>query len=452
MHIFNERSPTKILIVTIILLTIFPSFIEASSKITQPNKSSWQQLSPHVRIGASMRYRYEAKQDFQFGAPTVGNSQDYWLQQLRLHMLWQPSSHIGVFIEGQDSRIFQGFSDHNINNRKTPNIFEDHLDIHQAYLDIKTQSNDEGSRIRIGRQKFNFGVLRMVASLEWVNTARVWDGIRMTTKFGKQHTVELFSSRLVPVNPLLLNNHKTTKSRLFNSSFHGVYYTNKHQLLAHTQFELYALLREEARIGDRVFTWGNRAAYKQNAWDLDYELMLQTGSYGNLIQRAYALHVGVGYTLDRLQTHVATAYNFGSGDNNAKDGTHQTFDNQYPLNHAYYGYMDFFSLQNMHNVEIVSQTTMAKSWGFRLAWQSFWLTKPATDAWYDAGAGVVRDASAGTSHKVGDEIDITLKHKFRAIASTFFVGYSHFFTRSYIAQTGNSKDADFFFTQIKKEF
>jgi len=405
-----------------------------------------------VRIGGSTRYRYEAKKDVQFGASTAGNSQDYWLQQLRLYMLWQPSSHIGLFIEGQDARIFQGFRGHVINNRKTPNIFEDHLDIHQAYLDIKTQNGNEESRIRIGRQKFNFGVLRMVASLEWVNTARVWDGIRMTTKLGKQHTVELFSSRLVPVNPLLLNNHKTTKSRLFNSSFHGIYYTNKQQFLAHTQFELYVLLRKQARVGDRVFTWGNRAAYTQNAWDADYELMLQTGSYGNLTQRAYALHIGAGYRFDRLPIHIATAYNFGSGDSNAKDGTHQTFDNQYPLNHAYYGYMDFFSLQNMHNVEVVSQSTIAQSWKLRIAWEGFWLAKPATDAWYNAGVGVVRPASAGASHKVGDEIDITLKHTFPAISSTMYLGYSHFFTKSYIAQTGSSKDADFVFTQIKTTF
>lgn len=448
--------PIKILRISIAIiamcLTMFPSSVNASSSTQQTNQDSWQQLSPSLRIGGSARYRYENKENFQFGAPTASNNQDYWLQQLRLHMLWQASSNMSLFLEAQDSRIFQAFSGHVINNRKTPNIFEDHLDIHQAYLDITTHGSDEGSRIRIGRQKFNLGALRMVASLEWVNTARVWDGIRMTSQLDKYQTLDVFSSRLVPVNPTGLNNHETTKSRLFNSNFHGIYYTNKKQLLAHTQLELYVLLREEAAIGDRVFTWGSRAAYKKNAWDADYEVMLQTGSYGNRTQRAYALHVGAGYTFNTMQTYLSTAYNFASGDSNASDNTHQTFDNQYPLNHAYYGYMDFFSLQNMHNIEVVTQNNIAQSWKLRMAWQGFWLAKPSTDAWYNAGAGVTRAASAGASHKVGDEIDITLKHTFPNISSTMYLGYSHFFTGAYIAQTGSSKDADFVFTQLKAVF
>jgi len=447
--------PFKKIHITIYAIAIFfiiPSAVEASSNNQAINNNSWQHITPSLFIGGSARYRYEAKQDFQFGAPTAGNSQDYWLQQLRLHMLWQPTSHVSLFIESQDARIFQAFSRHVIDNRKTPNIYEDHLDIHQAYLDIKTGSTDESSRIRLGRQKFNLGALRMVASLEWVNTARVWDGIRMTSQLNKSNTFDVFSSRLVPVNPVLLNNHKTTKSRLFNSSFHGIYYTNKNQLLDHAQFELYGLLREEATVGDRVYTWGNRVAYKQDAWDADYEVMLQTGSYGNKTQRAYALHAGTGYTFDTMQTHLSAAYNFGSGDRNASDGTHQTFDNQYPLNHAYYGYMDFFSLQNMHNVEIVAQTNIAQTWQARIAWQGFWLDKPSTDAWYNAGAGVTHPASAGASRKVGDEIDVTLKHKFPAISSTMYLGYSHFFTGAYISQTGNSNDADFVFTQLKSVF
>jgi hypothetical protein len=139
----SMHMPIKKLRITIsaiaISLMIFSSTAAGASK--QVNQDTWQQLSPSLRIGGSARYRYETKQDFQFGAPTAANSQDYWLQQLRLHMLWQVSSNVSLFLEGQDARIFQGFSGHVINNRKTPNIFEDHLDIHQAYLDIKTHAH-----------------------------------------------------------------------------------------------------------------------------------------------------------------------------------------------------------------------------------------------------------------------------------------------------------------------
>jgi len=306
--------------------------------------------------------------------------------------------------------------------------------------------------MRIGRQKLNLGAQRLVASLEWVNTARVWDGVRITSHINQHQTVDIFSTRLLPVNPNRLNNHQPTLSRMFNSYFYGIYYTNTKQLLAHTQFEIYGLLREEPSIGDHVYTWGNRAAYQQNAWDADYEVMLQTGRYGRLKQQAYALHVGTGYTFKSMQTHLSAAYNVGSGDSNPADSTHQTFDNQYPLNHAYYGYMDFFSLQNMRNAEVVAQNHLATSWKLRIAWQGFWLDKPGSDAWYHAGAGVVRPASAGAARKVGDEIDLTVKHHFPSISSTLYLGYSHFFTGTYIAQTGSSQDANFIFTQLKAIF
>lgn len=51
--------------------------------------------------------------------------------------------------------------------------FADNLDIHQAYLEY-----DFGAAaLRVGRQKFNLADQRLVASLEWANTARVYDSV-----------------------------------------------------------------------------------------------------------------------------------------------------------------------------------------------------------------------------------------------------------------------------------
>jgi len=423
-----------------------------ASAASNPPLHTGQSINTKLQIGGSARYRYENKQNFQFGAPTAANSQDYWLQQLRLHMLWNASSKVHLFVEIQDARIFQGFQGHVINQQKTPNIFEDHLDIHQAYLDIFAPIGDMNTRIRMGRQKFNLGAQRMMASLEWVNTARVWDGIRITSHISPKQTLDVFGSRLVPVNPQRANNHSHTPSRMFNSALSGVYYTDAQHWLTHTQLEFYALLREEASFGDRVYTWGHRAAYQQQAWDADYEIMVQTGTYGHQTQRAHAAHIGIGYQLENLHTHIATAYNIGSGDSNPNDNIHQTFDNQYPLNHAYYGYMDFFSLQNMQNLEFVAQTQWASTWQSRIAWQSFWLLHPTSDAWYHAGAGVLKKARTGAAHQVGNELDITLKHKLTSIPGTLYMGYSHFFTGAYLAQTNTNKAADFAFAQVKLVF
>ena len=47
-----------------------------------------------------------------------------------------------------------------------------------------------------------------------------------------------------------------------------------------------------------------------------------------------------------------------SGDDDPTDGVHATFDNLYPLNHVYYGYMDLFALQNLRNVELSVETAL----------------------------------------------------------------------------------------------
>jgi hypothetical protein len=110
----------------------------------------------------------------------------------------------------------------------------------------------------------------------------------------------------------------------------------------------------------------------------------------------------------------------------------------------------FFSLQNVHNFEAVAKTKLFAGLVLRSAWQGFWLSKPNSDSWYNAGA--VRTAMSPVSSHVGDEVDITLIYKIPGYKVKVIAGYSHFFTGNYIKQTGASKDADFVFIQAKMSF
>ncbi|MDQ6989026.1 MAG: alginate export family protein [Mariprofundaceae bacterium] len=404
-----------------------------------------------MEFGGSVRLRYEVKQDFGFGSTAASNTQDYWLSQLRFYMKWQASDKVNVHLEAQDARIHQAFSDHSISNTSTPNIFEDQLDIHQAYVDVHLNGGD--STLRIGRQKLNIAAQRLIASLEWVNTARVWDGLRWTSHFAdNQHTVDVFITQLVPVNPTAANNHDTTGSRMFNSHFNGIYYTNT-SWLADLQSEVYLLQRQESMAQDDIQTLGIRLAYQQGDYDADMEWMNQSGEFGGMNHQASAYHLGAGMKLKALATHVGIAYNFASGDSDATDNQHQTFDNLYPLNHAYYGFMDFFSLQNMRNAELVAKTKLSKNLVLRTAWQGFWLDEEDNDAWYNAGAKAVRQATTDVASDVGQEIDITLIYKLPKQKMKLVAGYSRFFSGDYIKQTGvSSAEADFLFVQSKWSF
>lgn len=415
-----------------------------------PGKNTdYHVISPGLRWGGSLRTRAETKQNFKFNSAAKGNDENYFLSQFRINLQWTPSDAVTFFIEGQDARIF---GQEAINEKARPNIFADDFDLHQAHLTFQTTNKETTPvKVKVGRQKLILGAQRMISPLEWVNTARVWDGARVTVGRANERTLDVFATRVVPVDPKGWNDYAKTGNRLWNSGFHGVYFTDW-KLIRNTRVEAYWLLRHEQRQDDRVHTLGARFDTKNGPWDMNGELMGQFGDYGVLDQSATAFHLGAGYTYQG--TRIGGAFNYGSGDDDPNDGEHGTFDNQYPLNHAYYGFMDFFSLQNMRNAELTLKRKFAGKVAFRIAWQGFWLVQEDTDAWYNAGAGAIRNAAGGTDvdDYVGSEVDITIGvpvHKRVALAA----GYSHLFIGSYVEQTGASDgDADFGYLQLKWNF
>ena len=122
------------------------------------------------------------------------------------------------------------------------------------------------------------------------------------------------------------------------------------------------------------------------------------GSYGGLDHRAALVHLGGSYTTDFPGSpKLGTAFNVGSGDDDPTDGVHGTFDQLYPLGHAYYGYMDLFALQNLLNVEVTVEASLPRRATLRVALQDFVLLSPGTDAWYNVGGAVVHEAGDATT-------------------------------------------------------
>ena len=79
--------------------------------------------------------------------------------------------------------------------------------MYRAYANL-TYLLDKTVQLKAGRQKFNLGAKRLVSSLEWVNTARVWDGVKITFGDSNKRIADIFISRLVPVKPNKINNRQ----------------------------------------------------------------------------------------------------------------------------------------------------------------------------------------------------------------------------------------------------
>ena len=417
----------------------------ATAQATVEGPSDWYEILPGLTMGSQLRLRAESRRNAKFDGARPGNDEDYLLSRFRFDLTWRPSDRVSGVVELQDARIH---GERAISETRTPNIFADQLDVHQAYLDVGSPAS--GSlpvTLRIGRQKLVYGSQRMVSPLEWVNTARVFDGARVTAGAGPGRKLDAFATRLVPVSPTGLNDHGPTGSRMFNSQLHGVYYTDT-ALVAGSTVEGYWLLRRAARLDDAVHTIGTRVDLRRGPWAFDGELATQTGSYGGLQHRAALVHVGGSYTTalpGRLK--LGAAFNLGSGDDDPDDGVHGTFDQLYPLGHAYYGYMDFFALQNLRNAEVTVEAALPRHTTLRVALQDFTLVAPGTDAWYNVGGAVVhRSAAAAVSSHVGNELDITVRLPVGPVGLE--VGYGRFFGGAYLRDADFRLDtADFFYLQ-----
>ena len=431
------------------LVVIVASFISFDYAQTPSGKDI---VPSKFTVGGSLRFRGELKDKFNFN----DGRQDYFLSQVRVNLKWQPSAWLSFFVEAQDARVFGEDinSAPSINEDARPNVFHDNMDLHQGFADLNFNKFDFPLKLRLGRQKFNLGAMRLVASLEWVNTARVWDGVRATFGKADTRTIDIFGSRVVPVTPDRFNDYQMTGSRYFNSSFWGAYFTDK-KVIANSQLEAYWLFRNDSSVDDATHTIGSRIASKINQFDLNGEAAVQFGEFGGLDHQAFMLHLEGGYTFKSLNnSRVGVAYNFGSGDDDPNDDKHKTFDNLYPLNHAYYGYMDYFSLQNIHNLEFTVNTKVGNKTKLRLAFHGFWLAD-LNDGWYNAGLGVLRRSNTDDiGSNVGNELDITVTHPLEILGNKFvFVGgYSRFFSGDYVKNSGNSVNPNFFFLMTKVKF
>jgi hypothetical protein len=194
---------------------------------------------------------------------------------------------------------------------------------------------------------------------------------------------------------------------------------------------------------------------KPVGFDYTVEAAFQTGDVRGLDLTAFAAHADVGYTFDvSWRPRIALGYSFASGDSDPTDGDIETFQNLFPTNHKFYGQMDLFAWQNMHDLELDFKIQPIKSVTFRTDFHAFWLAT-TDDFWYRAnGVTPVRPlntAARDASNYAGSELDVLVTWAVNKNVS-LEAGYSHFFAGEYLADTGPSDDADFGYVQATITF
>ena len=453
----------------------FPGFINDYLRKQDPYNSVWD-------IGGSLRVRYEAKEngmglppanDFrEFTTATTRNDNDYYSTKL-LARISYTDKWWSAYVEGRSSMTIGDI-------RSTTGAGavpgpggnggpeqDGWVDLHQAYVTLGNHKEFPVS-LKVGRQELSYGDERLVGAFAWNNIGRVFDGVKLRWQ-NSLFAAEFFTSKLVLPND---NNFNTWNDY---NVFSGVHISSKK--IPKTLTELYFFSRNDgvgssstlnpgavlpaavpAPAARDIYTVGGRLKSATNElgnFDYTVEGAYQFGNWkatatsDRLKQDAYAFMANVGYTIPDTATapRFALEYAFGSGDSNPADGTHGTFDNLYPTNHKFYGYMDFFAWQNLHDVRAIFSIKPTPRLSLSLEGHMFWVADTA-DNLYNAG-GVPRGAGAsvngfgrnpGYDSYVGSEVDLIAGYALNKV-TTLEAGYGHFFVGDYIKQTWNNPAA-----------
>jgi hypothetical protein len=287
---------------------------------------------------------------------------------------------------------------------------------------------------------------------------------------------------------VLIDNHNFNMSNDYEY-FSGAYFNSK--LIPKQTTEWYFLARNASAnatsypatttqvVGSArdIYTVGFRVKSNPgelHGWDYTGEVMGQFGHYNDpalpvglnsLEQRAYAFVAAGGYTFtDVLYTpRVGLEYDFGSGDHNPNDNKHETFDNLFPTNHKFYGFMDFVSLQNIHDVNVNSSIKPLPRLAVTANYHNFFLADTHDNFYTVTGArrggiGTTPGTGYGINPNydsyVGSELDLVTTYNINP-QTIFEVGFGHFFTGKYIDQSLSAvgtKDANWVYVSLNVNF
>jgi len=418
------------------------------------NSNLWVTTQERLRV----EYR---SNNYTFDSSVSADTDTFLLQRARLGLGAKACDWFKVYGELQDAR--EEFSQRDINGTN-PNIDEDTIDWRQGWVELANYQEFPVG-LKIGRQELSYGDERLIGAFDWSNVGRVFDSVKARWQ-AKQCWVDFFYANVVNNNVTSGNDNSFDDHTYWQDHFYGLY--GHTAAVPNHSWDLYGLYRNKTDAqyngpAREIYTLGTRfeSTAKMKPWDYYAEVAGQFGhidgpggkffgqtTSNSVSQCALAAVVGGGYAFDvAWKPRLGLEYNYASGDSDPNDDVDGTFDNLYPTNHKFYGFMDLFSWKNVHNPHATLSVVPLKNLTLQLDGNLFWLAE-SRDSWYRANQQQIRrDATGNANTFVGSEIDFTASYTFHKRVR-LQAGYSHFFTGDFVADTGTHSDADFAYGQI----
>jgi hypothetical protein len=410
----------------------------------------------YLSLGGQARYRYEWFNETAFGAPAMDDTNGYHLLRVLAHADLHMGPNLRAFVQGvaahADGR----------DPEERPLLDEDVADIHQAFGDLRIPLDGGSITIRGGRQSLIYGAQRLISPLDWTNTRRTFDGGKLSLSIGRDNTLDFFAVHPVIVDDVHLNSY--TDDQAFYGLYHVLGLPNVIEG-ANTKLDLYALYLDrssnsftEGTADEERYTIGARFSTNPKPWDFDVEAAWQFGDFGSGNINAWMFAAEAGYTVAGCPTtpRLYLGFDVASGDDDPTDGNLETFNQLFPLGHAYFGYIDVIGRQNIVDLHPGLEMTLladrpnVKKLSLRADYHLLWRYS-SDDAVYNVAGGITRAPGGSGAKWVGSELDLLLNWQIERHLSAY-LGYSRFFAGTFFDQTGPEEDIDFVYAAMQFTF
>ncbi len=381
-----------------------------------------------LRISADARGRYERRTGQSFGRePDL----DTAIFRNRLTLAYKPVDWLKLQGAVQDSRA-PGYG------ANAPGSYRDQTDLFESYFEL-FPDRKTGFGLTAGRMALAYGETRLLATSNWGNVPRGFDGVRAYWRSSRGRMELLWLS---PVKARVGEfNRPVLGERIW-----GVYNTFPN-LLRDKLVEFYVLRHEQNRPAGfaggsaaagtdrlRIDSFGGRLTGSLPE-GLRYSLegVLQSGKTGPATHRGAAWFSALSrrWTISGRQFDLVGEYKYGSGTKNPQDPSRVgTFDGLFPSTHDKFGHMDLFGWRNIHAARSQASLGVTKSLTLSFMYSSWWLASER-DALYNASGRAVARSAAGTAGRhIGQEADVFGTYRYKRF--NFGAGYGHMFKGAFV--------------------
>lgn len=272
-----------------------------------------------ISIGGELREQLQYYRNINFGdlPPTSGKTTTWQLwQRVMVH------ANIGV---SKNIRVFTQFgSTHRFINKNslTPEIEQNDLSLHQAFIDYKLKSR---LLLRIGRQELSYGNHRLITFREGPNTRLSFDGILLKYRSAKRKLEVLAISPVISKKGVFDDQtfkdwitgmyvSETFVPKWLNADYYAMNFYSKRR-----QYNFIPGKENRQIAGIRFFSDNPILNY-------ELEATYQVGKFNNLHINAFGIDFDINHKLlSPKNMLVGIAGNYVTGDRNNDDGQLNTY-------------------------------------------------------------------------------------------------------------------------------